>query len=154
MHTAEKMAVVEQTLHRVAEEVGDITGPVMALYYQRCPGAKQAFETHARGHRSQLEGEMVQRALYCLMYWFETPGEIEMSLAGSIPHHNDTLSVPPHWYGELIDVAAAVIVHSIPRENTRELEVWTELRGDLAEVIAGGSAYVKSPAVHSGGQRR
>lgn len=150
MHTAEKMAVVDETLHRVAEEVGDITGSVMSLYYQRCPEALEAFETHARGHRAQLEGEMVERALYCLMYWFETPGEIEMSLAGSIPHHHDTLSVAPRWYSELIDATADVVVHTIPAENTRELAVWAELRGDLAKVIEDSSAYVGSAAAAGG----
>ncbi len=35
---------------------------------------------------------MVEQALYCLMYGFDSPGEIEILLLGSVPHHNDTLN--------------------------------------------------------------
>jgi hypothetical protein len=142
---AEKMALVEQTLTRTAERLGDITGPVMAHYYQLFPQALEAFEAHSQGDRSRLEGEMVERALYCLMYWFESPGEIEILLSGSVIHHNDTLQVPPSWYNELISATADTIIGTIPAKNTEELALWEELRSDLQEVIDDSSKLVSMP---------
>lgn len=78
---------------------------------------------------------MVERALYCLMYWLECPGEIEILLNGSVLHHNDTLHVPPEWYSGLIDATAGAIVATIPRQNALELRLWEELRLDLRGVI-------------------
>jgi hypothetical protein len=136
------MGLIEQTLNRTAEQVGDITGPVMARYYQRFPEAMTAFDTHAQGNRPRLEGEMVERALYCLMYWFESPGEIEILLSGSVLHHNDTLQVPPTWYNELLQATAEVIVETIPPENSAELAAWEALCSDLREVIEQSSLLI------------
>src|SRR5690625_6177142 len=115
MTSTERTALVEQTLLRAAERLGDVTAPVLAAYYQRVPESKAAFEHHAGVNRSQLEGEMVENSLYCLMSWFESPGEIEMLLAGSVPHHEETLRVPPHWYEELLEATRS-------EEHTSELQ--------------------------------
>lgn len=135
MTSTERTALVEQTLLRAAERLGDVTAPVLAAYYQRVPESKAAFEHHAGVNRSQLEGEMVENSLYCLMTWFESPGEIEMLLAGSVPHHEETLQVPPHWYEELLEATAEVIAATIPVDQSDELAVWDELRRDLRTLI-------------------
>lgn len=145
MNTADKNALIEQTLHRAAEQIGDITAPVMARYYERHPRARAAFDTHGRGNRPQLEGEMVERALYYLMYWFESPGEIEIALSGSVIHHNDTLLIPPQWYGDLIKATADAIVATIPPGNETELAAWEELCNDLADVVAASEQQVSAP---------
>lgn len=131
----EKRRLLHESLERAAEQVGDITAPTMERYYRRFPEAREAFETLWQGNRAQLEGEMVERALYCLMYWFESPGEIEILLNSSVLHHNDTLHVPPEWYGGLIDATTDVIVDTIPPERRTELQVWEGLRAELLEVI-------------------
>jgi hypothetical protein len=135
MRIEEKKHLLEASLERAAEQTGDVTGAAMARYYGAYPDARHAFETLWPGNRSQLEGEMVERALYCLMYWLECPGEIEILLNGSVLHHNDTLHVPPEWYGGLIDATAEVIVATIPAQNALELRLWDELRSDLRGVI-------------------
>lgn len=135
MPSADRTALVEQILHRAAEQLGDVTAPVLAAYYERVPESKAAFEHHAGINRSQLEGEMVENSLYCLMSWFESPGEIEMLLAGSVPHHEETLQVPPHWYEALLEATAAVIAATIPADQHDELAVWRELRHDLRTLI-------------------
>jgi hypothetical protein len=142
MRVEEKKALLEASLERAAEQTGDITRPVMERYYLRFPEARVAFETLWPGNRSQLEGEMVERALYCLMYWFESPGEIEILLTGSVLHHNDTLRVPPEWYGGLIDATTDVIVGTIPPQNSAELEVWDELRRELRALVQHGSQFL------------
>ena len=78
---------------------------------------------------------MVERALYCLMYWFDSPGEIEIMLGGSVLHHNDTLQVRPEWYSGLIDATIDVVVATIPPCNGAELEVWDELRRELGGLV-------------------
>jgi hypothetical protein len=121
MQVEQKRRLLEQSLERVVEQIGDITQPTMARYYGRFPAAVEAFERLWPGNRAQLEGEMVERALYCLMYWFESPGEIEIMLGGSVLHHNDTLRVPPEWYAGLVDATIDVIVATIPPGNGPEL---------------------------------
>lgn len=135
MDAAEKTALVECTLIRAAEQLGDITESSMANYYRRFPEAKQAFHAHSPLDPGKLEGQMIENSLYCLMYWFESPGEIKILLSNSVPHHSDTLEVPPQWYAELIETTAEVVATTIPPENTLELTVWDELRSDLAKLI-------------------
>lgn len=140
MQAFDKQALIEQILTRVADETGDITQPVMALYYRRLPGARQNFADHARGDLAQLEGEMVERTLYCLMTWFESPGEIEILLSGSVPHHQETLQVPPDYYAELIEATADIIEDHIPANQTAEREAWRELRLELRQIITNRAA--------------
>jgi hypothetical protein len=135
MRVEQKKLLLEESLERVVEQIGDITQPTMERYYFRLPAAREAFERLWPGNRSQLEGEMVERALYCLMYWFDSPGEIEIMLGGSVLHHNDTLRVPPEWYAGLIDATVDVIVATIPPANGAELEVWDELRRELGGLV-------------------
>ena len=131
----QNMALVEQSLTRAAEVVGDVTPAAIERFYSRFPEAKVAFEMHSRGNRSQLEGEMVERALYCLMNWFGSPGEVEILLSGSVLHHNDTLQVRPEWYGGLIDTTAEVIAQTIPVNQDAEHAAWQKLCRELSEVI-------------------
>ena len=135
MRVEEKKRLLEESLERVVEQIGDITQPTMERFYLGFPDARDAFERLWQGNRSQLEGEMVERALYCLMYWFDSPGEIEIMLGGSVLHHNDTLHVPPEWYAGLIDATIDVIVATIPPANGAELEVWDELRRELGGLV-------------------
>ena len=145
MNTAERVSLLEQSLHRAAEQIGDITGPVMTRYYQRHPEAMLAFDAHALGNRPALEGDMVERVLYCLMQWLESPGEIEMLLTGSVIHHNDTLQIPPTWFEELVKATADIIVETIPPENSAEIAVWKDLRQDLHKLIEKSSHQVYVP---------
>lgn len=135
MERQEKTAAVEAILERAAEELGDITPQVMTDYFNRLPQAREMFAEHGGHQEESLQGEMVAQALYCLMYWYRSPAEIEILLRGSVPHHNDTLRVPPEYYGELLQVTAAVVEKSIPAQNIDELSLWGELRQKLAEQI-------------------
>ncbi len=135
MNNAEKVALVEDILMRAAEQIGDVTPAAMETYYRDHPEVKDAFEKHGLGRRDQLEGMMIENSLHCLMHWFDSPGEIEILLSGSVPHHADTLQVPPEWYADLLEATADVIRATIPPENDNELAVWDEARNDLRTVI-------------------
>lgn len=149
MSNAHKLAIVEEILLRAAEQLGDVTQSVMAHFYHLHPEVRASFEHHCVGNRPQLEGEMIENALYCLMYWFDCPGEIEILLGGSVPHHKDTLGVSPHWYSALIDSTAAVIGATIPTGNCEELAVWEELRSELCHLIDVCGTPVSRPCAHS-----
>lgn len=135
MNTTDKISTVEQILSRAAEQLGDVTASVMERYYRSHPETRAAFEAHGYSDRSQLEGIMIENSLYCLMYWFESPGEIEILLAGSVPHHSETLQVSPKWYADLLEATAEFIATTIPADNAQELAVWDELRSDLRNLI-------------------
>ncbi len=137
MNTAAKTELVDAILTRAAEQIGDITPAAMAAYYQRCPEAQSAFEAHGLGKRSHLEGMMIENSLHCLMHWVDSPGEIEVLLSGSVPHHKDTLHIPPEWYGDLLETTADVIDETIPGENSDEKQVWDQLRKELRDFIDG-----------------
>ncbi len=145
MSDPDKNALIEHILTRASDKIGDITAPVMALFYQRFPQARQMFEHHGSDRVYNLEGEMVQQALYCLMYWFDSPGEVEIVLWGSVPHHNDTLKVPPEIYQGLLTATSEVIFDTIPPERDDERTVWKELCDDLGGLIEHSRQYVTDP---------
>lgn len=149
MQNTEKAALVDNILMRAAEHIGDITAPAMAVYYRRHPEAQAAFEAHGLGSRAHLEGMMIENSVYCLMNWVNSPGEIEILLGGSVPHHNDTLQVPPDWYGALIEATAEVIAATIPAENNAELAVWNEVRRDLRGVIDDCRRFTRAPGAQA-----
>jgi len=140
--------LVETTLYRAAETIGDITGPVMKRYYERFPHAREMFEHHAGATIHTLEGEMVNQALYCLMSWYRSQAEVEIVLLNSVPHHADTLEVPPEAYRGLLQTTAEVIGDSIPGENVEELVAWRGLCDGLFAVIEQSRRYIHTP-VHS-----
>jgi len=129
------VAHVDAILMRAAEQVGDLTQPAMAGFYLRFPEAKPVFDEFNRGWMGQLEGQMIENSVYCLMRWCEAPGEIEVMLLGSVSHHQATLHVPADWYGGLIEATAEVVGDTIPVENAAEQKVWAALRGDLRALI-------------------
>ena len=144
--------VVEGILERAAENAGDITAPVMALFYQRFPEAREMFAHHGSHRLYSLEGEMVEQALYCLMYWFQSPWEVEMVLMNSVPHHNDTLKVPPAVYQGLLTATSEVIRDTIPEGHDEEKTAWDELCDNLAGVIEQSSQFISQPAREATGE--
>ena len=131
----DKLAVVEKILERAAEKAGDITGPAMTRFYERCPEGRQLFAEHSR-RLDRLEGLMVEQSIYCLMQWFASPMEIEILLQDTVPHHKHTLKIPTSAYCDLLIAAADTIGDTIPEGNTREQGVWNELCGQLLTAIA------------------
>ena len=135
MDRAAKLQVVEAILERVSEVICDITDPVMAEFYRSEPEAEQLFKQHRPVDTVWLEAGMVEQALYCFMRWHESPGEIEMSMLGSVPHHAETLAVSVDHYRKLINATATVIRNVIPPENSLEIELWDEITNSLHKIV-------------------
>lgn len=148
MDIEHKQQLLNCSLERAAEVLGDITAPVYALYYARCPEARLRFaEFHPDGPE-RLEGSMVEQALYCLMHWFEAPGEVEIVLIGTIPHHVETLGVTVELFSCLITAVCDTVVATVPAQAADERSVWRELHTDLMRVCAESAKYaLPSPAM-------
>ena len=129
--------LMETSLERAAESIGDITGPVVARFYEAFPEARESFEHHGLGKREALEAQMVENALTAAMTWLERPAEVRILLGGSVPHHKETLAVPPAWYRGLMEATIEVIAGSIPPGHPAELDLWNDIRRRLGEEIAG-----------------
>lgn len=130
-----KHQLVESALERAAEQLGDVTPPVMARFFARCPDAEASFVHHWPQHPERLQAEMVDNALYCVMTWYERRAEIEIILYTSVPHHADTLKIPRHWYGELLNATVDVLAETCPPDADAEAAMWTELRAALSALV-------------------
>jgi hypothetical protein len=127
--------LLDTSLERAADVIGDITAPVLARFYEAHPEARAAFEHHRPGSFEKLEAEMVQNALYWAMTWLDRATEIRIHLGGSVPHHEETLAVPATWYRGLVEAVTDVIAETIPADRPDETEVWREIRSGLGRAI-------------------
>ena len=139
---AAKLELIERSLERAAETVGDITAPLMARFYAAHPAAEASFEHHGLGKRALLEAEMVGNVLYCLMTWFERPEEIRIILYDSIPHHQETLKVEPGWYEGMLWAGIDLIEETLPEDAADERAAWAAMRAGLAETIAKARTFI------------
>ncbi len=136
MDKAQKLAIVETSLERAAEQLGDISTPVMERYYLAFPDAQTSFEEHGLGNTAGLEAEMLDSVLYCLMNWLDRPEEIRIMFGSTVPHHEDALHVRYEWFSGLVAAAYDIIVETIPHDQAGELEVWQEIGTELQRTIA------------------
>jgi hypothetical protein len=131
-----RIKLLEQSLTRAADVLGDLTPPVMKQYYARYPEAKQAFEHHGLGKRERLEADMMDNVLYSLMTWLERPVEVSIMLYGSVPHHSRTLHVQPDWYQGLLNTAIDLIKETIPETVGGEIKLLNEIQSGLQGAIS------------------
>ncbi|MFA5493955.1 MAG: hypothetical protein WC247_04185 [Porticoccaceae bacterium] len=129
-----KLAQLEEILERAAERLGDITAPVLALFYVRYPGARQAFVDHGCGYTERLEHGMVDSALYCLMTWFERPLEVEIVFADTVPHHQ-LLDIPVAYFAGLQEAVVDVIGQAVDAGDSESLALLAELKREILALI-------------------
>lgn len=135
MDRTQKLALVETSLERTADQLGDITNPVIERYYAMHPDARASFDEHGLGNAVKLETEMVDSVLYCLMNWIDRPEEIRIMFGRTVPHHEETLHVHIDWFGGLVDAAVQIIMETIPESRRDEREVWTGIHRELTDLI-------------------
>jgi len=129
------LEIFESVLESAAEKLGDITQPVMNLYYQRFPEAKAAFMHHGFDNTKSLEAAMVETVVYLLMTWFERQVEIEIILRETVPHHVQILNIPLSIFAGLVDCTLDVMESAIPAGNHQQLGICEELRQGLLGFI-------------------
>ena len=141
MGDAEKLERLNASLERCAEKIGDITPVAIATYYRAFPQARARFDTLSPNGRHQLEGQMVMQVLYCAMEWFSSPGEIEVILMTTVPHHIRTLEVAMELFSGLVTAVCDTVAGTIPPEMAEERAVWAELRAVLTGLIGQEAAF-------------
>jgi hypothetical protein len=142
--TVARQALLDAIMQRAADQLGDITPQVYARFDARFPEGRATFDTLHPGGRATLQGSMVEQSLYCLMEWLGSPGEIEIVLLGTVPHHADTLNVPPELFTGLLDAVAATVADTIPPENVDERALWNAIRADLTGVIGEAAQFTRA----------
>lgn len=135
----DKQELVLRTLERAADQIGDVTAPVIDLFYRRNPEGRDQFNRHDLSGQGLLQGTMVEQAIYCLMYWNESPGEIEVILLTTIPHHIETLAIDETLFSELMAAVCDVVGATIP-PGEEEQANWKALRETMLTLCARGAA--------------
>ena len=135
MNREQKLALVEKSLERTADQLGDITNAVISRYYALHPDARASFAEHGLGNAVKLETEMVDSVLYCLMNWIDRPEEIRIMFGSTVPHHEETLHVHIDWFSGLVDAAVQIILETVPEYRTDEQAVWTDIHRELIRLI-------------------
>lgn len=135
--SADRVALVQAGLERLAEQRGDITQAVLDRYYAEQAGARESFLHHGEGDLHGLEARMVSESIYLLLRWVEEPAAVRIDQASTIVHHNDTLKVGPRWYMGLIDAVLAIVLETVPTGATHERETWQGIRSEIAAFIDG-----------------
>ena len=138
MQSKEKQAVIEAGLDQAFGKLSDITPLVLSAYYDRYPEAKTVFGEHGYGQVAQLEASMVDSALYFVETWFQQPKEIQEAIEAAIPQH-ESLKIPVPLMLGLLETLLDIIIGSIPPMESKNPEVWEELRLDLKNQIMASS---------------
>ena len=146
MQIPEKQVLLDSSIERAAALLGDLTPHVFARYYPAFPEAHERFEELSLHSRNSLEGQIIEQSLYCLMQWFESPGQIRIVIVGTVSHHIETLQISPSCFSGLMDTICDVIVSTIPADCPGERAVWQELREAMQGLFAEGCKYVFHPA--------
>lgn len=135
MTNTEKQVLLDTTLERAGELLGDISPIVYAAYYRAYPEAQGTFDVDYAGGRTHLEGSMVEQVLYCLMRFFESPEEIEFLISYALTHHIEDLGVGGGIFAGLISAVVDVIASTIPDERLAERVLLAELHTHLLGLV-------------------
>lgn len=147
MDAQEKLELLDSSLMRAADLLGDITPHVFERFYQVFPEALERFEELSLHQRPDLEGQMIEQSLYCLMQWFESPDTVRIIVVGTLPHHVETLNVSMDSFAGLMDAICDVIVATIPADQPGEHAIWAELRAAMHGLFAEGRRFLHVPSL-------
>jgi hypothetical protein len=126
--------LMEAILQQAADELGDITEAVMALYYSRQPEASAVFQQLATGEVVKLEANMVDSALYCLMTWTVRPAEVEITYMDVVSHHQ-YLGIPLSVFIDLQIAVVDVVKNVIPDSNQAAIKLLDRVATGLVDAI-------------------
>ena len=143
MEQADDAVLINAVLERAAELLGDITRPAVDLCYARHPDSRALFHALDMHNPARLEGAMVEQSLYCLMYWAESPGEVEIVLMTTIPHHIETVGVSAELFTQFFEAVFDVVAETIPAGEPEQRKAWEEQRTELLGIMASSAAYAR-----------
>ena len=127
-----KAALIDEIFSLAAEELGDITTPVITRAYQLCPEGHKAFQTHAlTNNLFDLEANMVEQTLYCILDWTRNREASKVAVFSTLPHHIETLEVSLEMFLSPFEALFDVIERVILPSDTLQQTAWQTLRTDF-----------------------
>lgn len=135
MDLEQKRALLDVSLERAADTLGDITPHVMSLYYQRHPDAIADFDRLSPKGRAALEQQMVEQSLYAIMDWLRASAEVEVVFLNAVPHHAAVLDIRPDLFSELLTAVCDTLIGTIPNDCADELALWRELKSAMTALV-------------------
>lgn len=133
--SSSRQALLDACLERAAEILGDLTPHALARLRDRYPDLHARFEAFWPGQGAQLEGQMVEQALYCLMEWPSAPEATRILLVNTAPHHVDTLKIEPGLFVGLIDAVRETVDETIPHAASAERAAWRQVCAEVCDVL-------------------
>ena len=135
------VSLMEAALTRAAEQVGDITGPVIERLYARCPASRAHFAELGSDKIGRLEADMVENTLFALMEWLTDGATIAINLGDTVPHHMAVLGIGVDAFAALVEETAGVVIDTIPTDRPAERAVWQRIRDEILEVVASSAEW-------------
>ncbi len=141
-----KQQQLNEILECAAEKYGDINPVVLELFFSIDPTYQELFVQHGNRRMKKLADDMVNSALYCLMYWYECQEEIRFQLADTVPHHQ-FLKIP---IGAMIDLQKALltILASAVDGDREKLLLINELQVDHIRAIGEAAWNEEGHSIH------
>lgn len=135
-----RQELIERSFERAAERLGDITPAVFARYYRAYPKARACFEEHGLGKPHELQGEMVAQVVFFIMEWHREFSWTRYAWASTVPHHIETLHIPPAYFIGLSDAVIDTVLDTVPADCAEERECWEALRASSHDLFASAAA--------------
>ena len=142
MHVSDYL---DRVLQFACDAYGDITPQVSEHFHARHPDARKAIEERYPGRLAELEGLMVEQALYCIMQWPIDRQEVEFILGTVGPQHASTFGIGTEHFIGFFDSVFAVIRQTIPSHALPESRIFGSLQSELQTSIGIACKAVTRP---------
>lgn len=146
----QELELIEEAFGVAAEELGDITRPVMENYYAKYPQVRATFAELSLGKAREMEGEMVTQTVYSLMAIVQEPIITKIMLREAIVNHL-YLKISLEDFNGLIDSTVDVIVSVLDGDLSDNISALNRVRNSLKAVVSAGYREVQELACpHAG----
>ncbi|MDD2743145.1 MAG: hypothetical protein PHV02_12785 [Rhodocyclaceae bacterium] len=142
----QELDLIEEALGVAAEQLGDITKPVMDNYYAKYPQVRATFTELSLNKAKEMEGEMVTQTIYSLMAIIQNPIVTKIMLQEAIVNHL-YLKISLEDFNGLIDSTTDVIVGVLDSEFSDNISALNRVRNRLKAVVAAAYSNIQTRLV-------
>ncbi len=135
MNPTQDINLIEEALGLAAENLGDITKPVMENYYAKYPQVRATFTELSLNKAKEMEGEMVTQTIYSLMAIIQNPIVTKIMLQEAIVNHL-YLKISLEHFNGLIDSTTDVIIGVLDNGLSDNIAALNHVRHRLKDVVA------------------
>lgn len=146
MRTIQELDLIEEALSVAAEQLGDITRPVMENYYAKYPEVRAIFTELSLNKAKEMEGEMVTQTIYSLMAIVQNPIVTKIMLQEAIVNHL-YLKISLEHFNGLIDSTTDVIIRVLDSDLSDNISALNRVRNHLKAVVAAAYSNIQTRLV-------